>query len=139
MGPRYSPPMYEQTTSNLLVRATPRFLPEESKPDEGRFVWAYSIEIENHSSETVQLLSRHWRITDANGLTQEVKGPGVVGQQPVLKPGERFAYTSACPLTTGSGMMLGSYQMVRVGDGAAFEVAVPAFALDSPHETRLAN
>lgn len=131
--------MYEQTTANLLVRVAPRFLPEESKPDQGRFVWAYSIEIENRSPDTVQLISRHWRITDANGLTQEVRGPGVVGQQPVLRPGERFEYTSACPLATSSGMMCGSYQMVRIDTGAAFDIAVPAFALDSPHETRLAN
>jgi ApaG protein len=131
--------MYEQTTADLLVRVAPRYLPEESKPDERRFVWAYSIDIENLSADTVQLISRHWRITDANGLTQDVRGEGVVGQQPVLKPGERFSYTSACPLTTESGMMFGSYQMVRVENGGAFDIAVPAFALDSPTETRLAN
>lgn len=131
--------MYEQETLGLVVRVEPQFLPEESAPDEGRFVWAYTIEIENRSLDRVQLMSRHWRITDENGFTQEVRGPGVVGQQPVLAPSERFRYTSACPLNAPSGVMLGAYQMLRVDDGVAFDIAVPAFALDSPHNSKLAN
>lgn len=131
--------MYEQVTSGLVVRVEPQFLPEESAPDEGRFVWAYTIEIENRSGDTVQLVSRFWRITDENGLTQEVRGPGVVGQQPVLEPGERFRYTSACPLAAPTGVMVGAYSMVRVDDGEAFDIAIPAFALDSPHHDRMVN
>lgn len=131
--------MYEQETSGLVVRVEPQFLPEESEPDEGRFVWAYTIEIENRSGDTVQLVSRFWRITDENGLTQEVHGPGVVGQQPVLQPGEKFRYTSACPLAAPSGVMVGAYSMVRVGDGESFDIAIPAFALDSPHHDRMVN
>ncbi len=131
--------MYEQETAGLLVRVEPRFLPAESAPDAGRFVWAYTIEIENRSADKVQLISRHWRIMDENGLTQEVRGPGVVGEQPVLSPGERFRYTSACPLAAPSGVMVGAYQMVRVADGVAFDIAVPAFPLDSPHNSKLAN
>lgn len=131
--------MFEQETSGLMVRVEPQFLPEESQPDEGRFVWAYTIEIENRSPEKVQLMSRYWRITDANGVTQEVQGPGVVGQQPVIGPGQSFRYTSAAPLAAPSGMMMGAYSMVRVADGEEFDIPVPLFLLDSPHQTRLAN
>lgn len=131
--------MYEQETSGLVVRVAPQFLPQESAPDDGRFVWAYTIEIENRSPETVQLISRFWRITDDNGLTQEVRGAGVVGQQPVLEPGGSFRYTSACPLAAPSGVMVGVYSMVRIDDGAAFDIAIPAFPLDSPYNTRRAN
>ena len=131
--------MYEQETAGVLVRVEPQFLPEESAPDEGRFVWAYTIEIENRSPETVQLISRFWRITDENGLTQEVRGPGVIGQQPVIPPGQSFRYTSAAPLAAPSGVMLGAYSMQRVDNGEAFDIAVPAFALESPHHARLAN
>jgi ApaG protein len=131
--------MYEQETSGLMVRVEPQFLPEESAPEEGRFVWAYTIEIENRGADSVQLISRFWRITDENGLTQEVEGPGVVGQQPVIPPGESFRYTSAAPLAAPSGMMMGAYSMRRVDNGEAFDIAVPLFALDSPHQTRLAN
>jgi ApaG protein len=130
--------MYEQETSGLVVRVEPQFLPEESAPDEGRFVWAYTIEIENRSTDPVQLVSRFWRITDENGLTQEVRGPGVIGQQPVIGPGQSFRYTSAAPLAAPSGVMLGAYSMQREG-GEAFDIAVPAFVLDSPHQTKLAN
>lgn len=131
--------MYEQETSGVVVRVEPHFLPEESRPDESRFVWAYTIEIENRSADAVQLISRFWRITDENGLTQEVRGPGVIGQQPVIGPGQRFRYTSAAPLAAPSGVMMGAYSMQRVDDGGAFDIAVPAFALDSPHQARLAN
>ncbi|HRP12564.1 MAG TPA: Co2+/Mg2+ efflux protein ApaG [Terricaulis sp.] len=117
----------------------PQFLPEESAPDEGRYVWAYTIEIENRGDGAVQLISRFWRITDENGLTQEVEGPGVIGQQPVIGPGESFRYTSAAPLAAPSGMMVGAYSMRRVENGEAFDIAVPLFALDSPHDKRKAN
>jgi ApaG protein len=130
--------MYEQETSGLVVRVEPQFLPEESSPGEGRFVWAYTIEIENRSADSVQLLSRFWKITDENGLTQEVRGAGVIGQQPTIPPGESFRYTSAAPLAAPSGVMSGAYSMQRE-NGEAFDIAVPLFALDSPHVSRLAN
>jgi ApaG protein len=131
--------MFEQETAGVLVRVEPQFLPEESEPDENRFVWAYTIEIENRTPETVQLLSRYWRIMDENGLTQEVRGAGVVGQQPVLAPGGSFRYTSACPLAAPSGVMVGTYSMLRLDRGEEFDIAVPAFPLDSPHQSKLAN
>ena len=131
--------MFEQETAGVLVRVEPQFLPEESEPDENRFVWAYTIEIENRSPETVQLLSRYWKIMDENGLTQEVRGPGVVGQQPVLAPGASFRYTSAAPLAAPSGVMVGTYSMLRLDRGEEFDIPVPAFPLDSPHQSKLAN
>lgn len=131
--------MYEQETSGLVVRVEPRFLPEESAPEQSRYVWAYTIEIENRGAKTVQLLSRFWRITDENGLTHEVRGPGVVGEQPVIKPGKSYRYSSACPLAAPSGMMVGAYSMQRLEDGGAFDIAVPLFALDSPHQSKRAN
>jgi ApaG protein len=131
--------MYEQETSGLLVRVEPQFLPEESNPDEGRFVWAYTIEIENRSKADVRLISRYWRITDAKGVTQEVRGEGVVGQQPLIQPGQSFRYTSAAPLAAPSGMMMGAYSMQRIDDGSSFDITVPTFLLDSPHGSTLAN
>jgi len=131
--------MFEQETGGMVVRVEPSFLPQESRPEENRFVWAYTIEIENRSEETVQLIARHWRITDENGFTQEVRRPGVVGEQPVIPPGRSFRYTSACPLAAPSGVMMGAYSMQRVDDRSAFDIAVPAFVLDSPYNTRLAN
>lgn len=131
--------MYECETAGVMVRVEPRFLPEESDPDGGRWLWAYAVEIENRSPETVQLLTRFWQITDANGLTQEVRGPGVVGQQPVIPPGQTFRYSSGCPLNAPSGMMVGAYSMLRTRDGHAFDIAIPAFALDSPQANTRAN
>jgi ApaG protein len=131
--------MYEQETDGMIVRVEPSFLAEESKPDEGRFVWAYTIEIENRTGEPVKLVSRFWRITDENGHTQEVRGEGVIGQQPVINPGQSFRYTSAAPLAAPSGVMMGAYSMQRTDNGEAFDVAVPLFALDSPHQSRLVN
>ena len=131
--------MFEQETAGVMVRVEPRYLPAESAPDEGRFFWAYTIEILNLSADTVQLISRTWQITDENGLTQNVRGPGVVGEQPVLKPGESFTYTSGAPLAAPSGVMVGSYSMTRVDTGEMFDIAVPAFPLDSPYVTRRAN
>lgn len=131
--------MYEQETAGMVVRVEPNFLAEESRPDEGRYVWAYTIEIENRTADPVKLVSRFWRITDENGLTQEVRGDGVIGQQPVIGPGQSFRYTSATPLAAPSGVMMGAYSMQRTGNGEAFDIDVPLFALDSPHQTRLAN
>lgn len=131
--------MYEQETAGMIVRVEPSFMPEESKPEDGRYVWAYTIEIENRTPDPVKLLSRHWRITDENGLTQDVRGEGVIGQQPVIGPGQSFRYTSAAPLAAPSGVMMGEYSMQRVDNGHSFEIKVPLFALDSPHNSKMAN
>lgn len=131
--------MFEQETAGVVVRAEPQFLPAESDPAQSRFVWAYTIEIENRSPESVQLLSRYWRITDQNGAVQEVRGEGVIGQQPVIGPKESFRYTSAAPLAAASGIMSGAYTMRRVGDDTTFDIAVPTFPLDPPQQDRLAN
>ena len=130
--------MYEAVTRGIRVRATPQYMEEESAPEDDRFFWAYTIDISNEGSETVQLRSRHWRITDADGHTEEVRGPGVVGETPVLEPGGAFRYTSGCPLDTPSGIMVGSYQMTTEA-GELFNVAIPAFSLDSPHQERRLN
>jgi len=125
---------YEKTTRDILVRAAPVYLADQSEPDEDHFVWAYRITIENRGRSTVQLISRTWRITDAQGRTKLIEGEGVVGEQPVLKPGEAFEYTSGTPLDTPSGFMAGNYHMVDRGSGAAFDVTIPAFSLDSPYQ-----
>ncbi|TAL03432.1 MAG: Co2+/Mg2+ efflux protein ApaG [Rhodospirillaceae bacterium] len=130
--------MYEKVTHDICISVRPFYLEEQSSPDEDRFVWAYRVNIENQGDETVQLLNRYWRITDKLGRLQEVRGPGVVGEQPVLKPGESFEYTSGCPLTTPSGIMVGSYEMTIVG-GDRFNVEIPAFSLDSPYDTGAIN
>jgi ApaG protein len=125
--------MYQATTRAIQVTVTPAYQEEQSSPGENRYVWAYHIRIENHGSETVQLLNRYWHITDSLGHVEEVRGPGVVGEQPVLRPGEAYEYTSGCPLSTPSGIMVGSYEMQNA-DGSQFEVDIPAFSLDSPHQ-----
>ena len=125
--------MYTQKTKNISVTVTPIYLEDQSEPEEDHYVWAYQVRIENDGVETVQLRSRHWRITDANGLVQEVRGAGVVGEQPVLEPGETFQYTSGTPLNAPSGIMVGSYEM-QTDDGDMIEVDIPAFSLDSPHQ-----
>jgi ApaG protein len=130
--------MYEAVTRGIRIRVTPQYLEDESAPDERRYLWSYTIEISNEGSEVVQLRSRHWRITDADGRTEEVRGPGVVGQTPVIQPGTSFRYTSGCPLGTPSGIMVGSYQMTTDG-GELFNVTIPAFSLDSPHARRSLN
>lgn len=130
--------MYRAVTNGVQVTVEPRFVAEESQPDDGRWFWAYQIEILNLGGEDVRLRARHWRITDATGRTQEVRGAGVVGEQPLLKPGQSFTYTSGCPLPTPSGIMVGSYRM-EGEDGAEFDVAIPAFSLDSPDEARTLN
>ena len=130
--------MYRATTRGIEVSVTPRYLQERSSPDNGQYFWAYTIEIVNRGNETVQLKTRHWRITDGLGRTQEVRGAGVVGEQPVLKPGQSFEYTSGVPLTTASGFMTGTYGMVTE-KGERFDIDVPAFSLDSPAGKRTVN
>jgi len=130
--------MYSETTRSIQVTVQPIYLEEQSAPDELRYVWAYHVRIENRGPETVQLRTRHWRITDGMGRVQEVKGAGVVGEQPVLEPGGSFEYTSGTPLPTPSGFMVGSYQM-ETRTGERFDVAIPAFSLDSPHQPMKLN
>ncbi len=130
--------MYSAVSNNIRVTVEPKFLPEQSDPEEGRYFWSYTIEIANAGEVTVQLTHRHWQITDAAGRREEVRGPGVVGEQPTLRPGEAFRYTSGCPLTTPSGIMVGTYRMVDES-GRAFEVQIPAFSLDSPYAKRVVN
>lgn len=130
--------MYTQTTSDLTVSVEPQFLDHESRPEDNLWVWAYTVRIENKGSDTVQLRTRHWKITDAHGRTQEVRGPGVVGEQPVLKPGQSFTYTSGTPLKTPSGIMTGTYSMEGPG-GRMFDIAIPAFSLDSPGGKKQVN
>jgi ApaG protein len=113
------------------VRVSTQFLEEQSDKDKGPYVFAYTIEIENVGERTAQLLSRHWIITDAHNIVQEVKGDGVVGEQPTLRPGERFEYTSGCPLPTPVGTMKGKYTFVGE-DGEQFDVPVPEFLLSMP-------
>lgn len=126
--------MYSRTTRHITISVDPVYLEDQSSPTDNHYVWAYRVRIENNGDHTVQLLRRHWKITDAMGRLQEVKGSGVVGEQPVLQPGDTYEYTSGTPLPTPSGIMVGSYQMER-DDGERFDVDVPAFSLDSPHET----
>lgn len=125
--------MYTAETDNIRVTVEPSFLEDQSSPTEGHYVWAYHIQIENLGNRTVQLRNRYWRITDAAGLVHEVRGPGVVGDEPVLGPGESYEYTSGAPLKTPSGIMVGSYEM-EAESGERFDVAVPAFSLDSPYQ-----
>jgi ApaG protein len=125
--------MYSETTRSITVTVKPFYLEEQSSPAENHYVWAYHVRIENRGRETVQLRRRYWKITDNRGQVQEVRGPGVVGEQPVLAPGESFEYTSVSPLPTPSGIMVGSYEMVAKG-GESFSIRIPAFSLDSPHQ-----
>lgn len=130
--------MYTARTREIRVSVEPKFLDEHSSPSDDHYVWAYRVRIENEGSSTVQLLSRHWKITDGRGRLQEVRGAGVVGEQPVLEPGEGFEYTSGTPLPTPSGIMLGTYGM-RGQDGERFDIEIPAFSLDSPHDVKRVN
>ncbi len=130
--------MYISTTHNVTVSVEPMYLDGESVPEKNIYVWAYTVRIENKGAETLQLRTRHWKITDAYGRVQEVKGPGVVGEQPVLKPGEAFEYTSGTPLNTPSGIMGGTYAMER-DTGELFDVEIPPFSLDAPGSARLVN
>lgn len=130
--------MYTATTRAISVTVQPRFLPEQSDPAKSQFVWAYQVRIENKGTVAVQLRSRHWKITDGLGRRQEVKGKGVVGETPRLEPGEVFEYTSGTPLSTPSGFMGGTYQMVS-DTGEAFDIEIPTFSLDTPGGARQLN
>jgi ApaG protein len=130
--------MYRSTTRQILVAVEPIYLPDESSPKDGHYMWAYRVHIENRGSDVVKLVSRHWKITDAQGHVVEVRGAGVVGEQPVLKPGERYEYASSTPLSTPFGVMGGEYQM-RTATGEAFEVEIPTFSLHSPFARRVLN
>ena len=130
--------MYEAVTSGIRVRVTPQFLEQQSKPEDGRYFWAYTVVIANEGEAAVQLKTRRWLIIDGNGRQETVRGPGVIGKTPRLAPGESFTYTSGCPLTTPSGIMSGSYQM-DLGDGRMLDVEIPVFSLDSPYARRSIN
>ncbi len=131
-------PEYRAITREIWVSVEPVYLEANSSPGNGQYFWAYRVTIENHGLETVQLLSRHWMITNARGELHEVKGPGVVGEQPVLKAGESFQYTSGCPLNTPWGLMGGSYQM-ESESGEHFDIEIPTFSLDSPGQGAVVN
>ncbi len=130
--------MYRAVTRDIQVTVEPHYIAEESDPEDEHFFWAYTVEIVNLGSETVQLRTRYWKITDAFGRVNEVRGVGVVGEEPVIAPGASFEYTSGCPLTTASGIMSGTYQMQTLG-GEVFHVAIPAFSLDKPDVPRTLN
>jgi ApaG protein len=130
--------MYSEVTNSIKISVDPIFMEDQSEPEDFHYVWAYHVSIENQGVDTVQLMRRHWHITDSQGRIHEVRGEGVVGEQPVLEPGETFEYTSGTPLATPSGFMVGSYQMVDKA-GSSFSVSVPAFSLDSPHDLTLVN
>ncbi len=125
---------FEAVTQGITVRVQVFYLAEQSEPDAAAYKWAYHVTIINAGAATVQLLRRSWHITDAHGRVQHVHGEGVVGQQPVLHPGEMYEYTSGTPLATPSGFMTGQYHMQALPSGDAFDIAIPAFSLDSPHQ-----
>jgi len=129
---------YTASTRGIAVSVDPTYLETKSSPDHSQYFWAYRVVIENQGQETVQLLSRHWMITNARGELTEVKGPGVVGEQPVLKPGESFEYTSGAPLNTPSGMRGGAYQM-ESESGERFDIEIPTFSLHRPNQEILLN
>ena len=126
---------YAKTTRHIRVTVRSFYLEDQSKPEESHYVWAYRVRIENRGREPVQLLRRTWHITDGHGRSQHVHGAGVVGEQPLLEPGESFEYTSGTPLDTPSGFMVGAYHMIVPASGENFDVAIPPFSLDSPHES----
>ena len=130
--------MYSQTTKKINITVKPYYLEDQSEPDDQHYVWAYKVIIDNQGNEKVQLVNRYWRIIDANGTMQEVRGKGVVGEQPVLNPGETFEYTSGTPLTTSSGFMEGTYEM-KSSTGDKFDVQIPKFSLDNPFDINQIN
>jgi len=126
-------PVFEATTDDVRVGVRTRFIEEQSDPENGLFVWAYYINIFNNRPAPVQLLKRYWHITDAYGQVQEVRGDGVVGEQPIIGPGKYYKYVSGTPLKASSGFMRGNYEM-QDADGSAFTVVIPAFSLDDPNQ-----
>ena len=130
--------MYRKRTGDIEVLVNPYFLEDQSDPDDNRYVWGYTVTINNMSNDSVRLINRYWNITDENGVVDEVFGPGVVGEQPKLEPGGHFEYSSGCPLDTPSGIMFGHYEM-ESSNGDHFRVAIPAFSLDLPNFPRVLN
>ena len=130
--------MYQAITQDISVTVQPEYVAERSEPSKRQFFWAYEVEIENLGTQTIQLVRRHWIITDGRGQKHDVRGAGVVGEEPIIPPGDIYRYTSGCPLDTPDGFMVGSYTMVDE-DGNSFEVAIPAFSLDIPAPRRLLN
>ena len=130
--------MYSKTTKKISITVNPYFLEDQSEPDDQHYVWAYQVTIDNQGNEKVQLKNRYWKIIDSNGIQQEVRGEGVVGEQPILNPGEKFEYTSGTPLSTPSGFMGGHYEMETI-KGSKFEAEIPQFSLDSPFTTSKLN
>jgi ApaG protein len=130
--------VYQAITCDIAVTVEPHYVADRSDPSQNQYFWAYTVEIENRSPRAVQLKRRHWIITDGRGQKHEVKGPGVVGEEPIIAPGEVFRYTSGCPLDTPDGFMVGSYDMIGE-NGDAFRVAIPAFSLDLPAPRRILN
>jgi ApaG protein len=122
----------------VIVSVQPQYLPNQSRPENSAYTWAYTVSIENKSAEPIQLVRRAWRIVDSNGFIQEVEGEGVVGQQPVIKSGESYEYTSMANLFTRSGLMVGVYEM-KGPTGKRFQVSIPAFSLDSPEQLCMPN
>lgn len=135
--------MYHETTHDILVSVMPVYIDEKSNPEKNLYYWAYRVTIKNKSNNTVQLLWRHWRISDSLGRIEEVEGEGVVGEKPVLEPGKQFEYTSGCPLATTSGIMVGTYTMSIVNDDSKqnekFDINIPAFSLDIPDANHILN
>ncbi len=129
---------YEQTTGDISVRVTPRFMEADSDPVQQRYLWAYTVEIANGGCYAVRVLSRRWQIVDAMGQVHEVSGDGVIGKQPLIEPGGTFSYTSGTPLQTPSGIMHGTYE-VRDDNGSVYEIVIPVFSLDSPHDRARVN
>jgi ApaG protein len=130
--------MYQAVTRDIAVTVAPEFLSDRSEPAQNQYFWAYTVEIENRGHTAVQLKRRHWIITDGQGKKHEVNGAGVVGEEPIIEPGQSFRYTSGCPLDTPHGFMVGSYDMID-DDGRMFSVEIPAFSLDIPAPRRVIN
>ena len=130
--------MYSKTTNNINVSVKSYYLEDQSEPDEQLYVWAYQVTINNRGQQTVQLKKRYWKITDSNGVNKEVRGAGVIGEQPILRPGEKFEYTSGTPLSTPSGFMEGYYEM-ETKNGNKFDASIPLFSLDSPYISNQIN
>ena len=126
--------MYQADTDNISVMVQPQFLDDESDPNTHQYFWAYHVRIENGGQQPIQVIRRHWTIINSYGSRQEIFGDGIVGEQPILQPGEAFEYTSAAPLSTPGGMMLGTYDVSRDGN-ALMSVTIPAFSLDSPYQS----